>query len=536
MLRPDFPLYPYQREAYEKFIERGDLLVAYEMGLGKTPIAIACAEELMGEEIETCLIVCPANLRWQWAQAIAKFTDVDTVEKKVKDQTITVPWSRWCTVIDGTPKVRKELYDGIRLAGKWGPDYIIMSYETVVNDWNFVRKIKPGMVVLDEATAIKSFKAKRTKKIKQLTAPFRVALTGTPIENRPEELYSIMQWVDKDVLGRYDLFDKAYVVRNRFGGVLRYKNLGVLHQRLGIAMSRRTRLDPAVAPYLPEVDAGIWEVPLDPGSRGIHNRIAKDLLGELAVLAGSFEEFSIDAHYSGGINESTKAGKVMAMQQALEMFLDHPELVVRSARDFNDPDSKRGSKYAAQLVESGALDHLPPARKLEMLVSELNIILGFHKNKIIIFTKYVYMLTLIEEALDVQCVQYHGQMDASAKSAAVAKFTSDPETRVFLSSHAGAYGTDLYMANYLINYDLPWSSGKADQINGRHVRASSEFTNVFVRDMVTTGTVEQRKHNMLTFKRNIAGAVLDATGQDEYGRVENDVETLTSYLQESLDG
>lgn len=531
MLKLD--LYPYQQEAYEKFIARGDLLVAYEMGLGKTPIAIACAEELLGEEIETCLIVCPANLRWQWAQAIAKFTDVGTVEKQVKDQVITIPTPAWCTVVDGTPKVRESLYDQLAASPT---DYIIMSYEAVVNDWKWVRKLKPGMVVLDEATAIKSFKAKRTKKIKQLTAQFRLALTGTPIENRPEELFSIMQWVDKDVLGRYDLFDKAYVVRNRFGGVVRYKNLGVLNQRLGIAMSRKSRLDPAVAPYLPEVDTGIWEVPMDTGARGIHDHIARDLLGELAVLAGSFEEFSIDAHYSGSINESTKAGKVMAIQQALEMFLDHPELISRSAADYHNPDTKKGSKYAAELVASGVLDNKPKARKLEMLVDELDTILGFHENKIIIFTKYVHMLTLIEEALDVECVQYHGQMDAASKSAAVAKFTSDPECRVFLSSHAGAYGTDLYMANYLINYDLPWSSGKADQINGRHVRASSEFPNVFVRDMVTMGTVEERKHKMLAFKRRIGTAVLDNTGQDELGRVENDVDTLTSYLTEGLDG
>lgn len=524
-------LYPYQDEPVDSFLERGSLLVAYEMGLGKTPIAIACAEELFGEdEIDLCMIVVPASLKYQWAARIGEFTDIPMVEVTRKKKTITLPDEKYVVMIDGTPAQRQSQYKHIM---NTDVQYVILGYENVVNDWKYVKEIDPDFVVLDEATAIKTFKAKRTKKVKQLKAPFRLALTGTPIENRPEELYSIMQWVDDSVLGRYDLFDRAYVVRNGFGGVVRYKNLPVLHKRLSVAMSRRNRLDSNVRPYLPEVEYATWNVELRPEVKKLYNTIALDLLGDLQQ-AGFTESFDLEKHYNGGDpNENTEMGKIMAKQTALEMLLDHPELLVQSAKEYNDRESRTGSKYAAQLHASGALDELFQSNKLDLLIEEVNDILEFNDdNKVIIFTKYRRMVDIIRKHLDylgIESLEYHGGMDAGEKAAAVAEF--EKEYRVLVSSHAGSYGTDLKMANYLINYDLPWSSGKADQINGRHQRAASEFDQVYVVDMITTGTIEERKHAMLALKRKIGSAILDNNGADESGRVENDLGSLTSALE-----
>jgi len=493
------------------------------MGLGKTVIGIAAAEDLLERgDIKCCLIVCPASLKYQWAERIAQFTDLPTVEKRMKDEVIVIP-EQGCYVVDGNIATRNALYGVVTPKG-WRPHYIIMGYDNVINDANHVRLIKPDMVILDEATAIKTFKAKRTKQIKKmLKVPYRMALTGTPVENRPDELFSIMQWVDESVLGRYDLFDKAYIRRNNYGWVVGYKNLPVLRKRLSVALSRRSREDPEVKPYLPDVDTGEWYTDkLSPGVRKLYKKIAIDMLEEMDKL-DPHSGFNVHEYYSGGKDESTPSGKLMAMYMCLEMLLDHPDLIIMSAQN--------GAKYANSLWQAGLLDEIWHSMKLNLLSEKVQEILEYPDSKILIFSFYKGMLDIMEDEFGEEiCTQFHGGMSQAAKSASVARFSTDSSCRIFLSSHAGAYGIDMSMADYLINYDLPWSSGKADQINGRHVRVSSEFAKVYVRNILVPETVEPRKLSKIDIKRRLASATLDGHGQDEYGRIELDSETLRDHL------
>jgi SNF2 family DNA or RNA helicase len=537
------PLHPYQIEPVRKFLERGNLLIAYEMGLGKTPIALACAEELLGcGDIATVLVVVPASLKYQWAQKIAEFVDVPVIRHKVKKETIVIPGPQSCVVIDGPPGTRQELYTQVK---KRPPAYIIMSYENVVNDHRFIRGLRPGLVILDECTAIKTFRAQRTKRIKQmLDAPYRIGLTGTPVENKPEELFSIMQWVDPSVLGRFDLFDRAYIVRDHFGRVKYYRNLPTLRNKLRPAVSRKSRLDPDVAAYLPDVDYGTWAVPMDSALKDAYRAIAADLYTELKALPAS-GNFDLAAYYSGGFTEENSAlGNVMARQMALEMILDHPQLLHESARHYlesqeaQDRGEERkiwpGSKYACTRMNQG-LTLSARSPKLDLLMEKVSEILEFdERNKVLVFSRFTGMLPIFQEAFSSwNSVIFHGGMNAAAKAEAIAKF-SRPECRLFFSSHAGAYGNDMHMANYLINYDLPWSAGRADQINGRHVRASSQFTSVFIRDLITQGSIEERRQQMLTLKRKVGSAILDGHGQDADGHVVNDLQSLLTHLTEVL--
>jgi SNF2 family DNA or RNA helicase len=539
-------LYPYQLAPVDQFLDRGALLVAYEMGTGKTAIAIACAEELFScGDIDTCLVICQASLKYQWAQQIAKFTDLPTYtlrfHKRGKpDQVIIVPKPEHCQVIDGDPHLRTMQYSSVM---RRHPRYVIMSYETVLNDAKDVRKIGAQMTVLDEASAIKTFRAKRTKKIKQmLRSPYRLALTGTPVENKPEELFSIMQWVDESALGRYDLFERAYIVRDSFGRVERYKNLPVLRERIAPAMARKSRTDPDVAKYLPDVDTGEWYVQMTPALREAYNTIARDLVIELRGAAGS-SGWDMHAYYSGTatLSENTAMGRIMAREQALEMLLDHPDLIIKSGMDYENSLSLQaegtvrkdwpGSRYSYDKWQDGLVDNVFTSPKVLLLREKIPEILSYPGNKILIFTTYREMLEVLEhEFSSYGTVQFHGGMNAQEKAAAVARYTSDVSCRIFLSSHAGAYGNDMHMANYLINYDLPWSAGKADQINGRHVRASSQFKNVFVRNLITEGTVEERKLALLGLKRRVGSAILDGHGADSQGAIENDLGSLMKHL------
>ena len=163
-------LLPYQPEAVDRMCERTKMLVAYDLGLGKTVLTIAALERLMDENkiTEPGLIICLSSLKYQWANQIEKFTDGTSN----------------ALVIDGTKAKRAEQYEQAYSWRTSGVDYIILNYEQVVNDWEHVKDLPRGFVVLDEATAIKSFKSKRSKMVKKLSnTPFRFALTGTPIEN-----------------------------------------------------------------------------------------------------------------------------------------------------------------------------------------------------------------------------------------------------------------------------------------------------------------------------------------------------------------
>jgi SNF2 family DNA or RNA helicase len=374
------------------------------------------------------------------------------------------------------------------------------------------------MVVLDEASAIKGFKTQRSKKAKKLfkETPFRLALTATPIENRPEELFSIMQFVDPKVLGRYDLFEKAYINRNPRGWVSSYKNLDVLKQRLGDAMIRKSRTDPDVAPYLPEVQEDNWSISMDAGTVDLYYSIACDMLKEIA--AAPFWDSDSSDFYN--MDDNTP-GRLMAMHMVMEMLLCHPKLIDWSADNYlNGKDE--GSEYAHLVKSSGALKKFLSFSKpfiplkLKRLDEELKIILDETDSKVLIYSKYKFMLDILQTYLPYKSVLFTGDMSAKEKETARKQFAEDSSIKLFLSSHAGGYGLDMNMADYLINYDLPWSFGTQDQINSRHVRASSKFKTVFVRNLIVSDTIEERKYRVLARKRKIADLAIDGRSPDSY--------------------
>lgn len=528
-------LYPYQEEAVDRTVERGSMLLACGMGTGKTPMAIAACEEwLATDEADCCLLVVPAALKWQWAQRLAQFTDMDSGKKKVGSAHITIPSPEQCMVIDGTPARKAEQYARVL---EERPDYVLLSYDSVIADWKWVRKIQPDIAVLDECTAIKSFAAKRTKRIKRIDAHFRLGLTGTVMDNgQPEEAFSIMQWVDEDVFGRWDYFDSAFIVRSKAGFPVAYKNLPLLHEKLADAMVRYTTDDPEVAAFMPEVHHREEWMNLDRRTLRVYARIAEDLMTELRLIGGT--SLDLTALYTGaaGGNESTGQGRAMARAMALQMLINHPDLIRDSAANYDGPGNS-GSKYCSELVDSGALDNLNATPKLDALVRLVRKeLMRDPEAKIIVFSFFKGLLPRIAEALSqYRSVFYHGDMTPLKKAEAKEVFSSDPEVRLFLASDAGGYGLDIPEARILVNVDQRDSAGAMDQRNTRHVRASSVFKEVEVVDLLAHGTIEERKIERLDRKRRTASAILDNHGADKGGRVSTKVESLTANLERTLD-
>lgn len=509
-------------------VARKTMLVAYDLGLGKTPITVAAIERLFDTEdiADPVLVVCLSSLKFQWQKEIHKFSDSTAV------------------VIDGTRAQREQQYQQVILDR---PDYVIVNYEQVVNDWEFVDRLSVGALVCDEATAVKGVKAKRSIKVKQLAkrVPVRFGLTGTPIENgRPEELYSIMAAIDPDLLGtRFDVFDATFIVRNsRFGYVERYRNLPLLHERLKEAAVRKRQTDPDVSPYLPDtiVRDPIW-VPLDRHGAVLYRRIATMLQEELEEAQGSFgSHWSLEAHYGqtaqGYSAGDAIRGSIMSKVTALRLLCDHPKLLLSSASKWS-PFGSEGSEFLNEFLDDPdnlAILKRAKAPKLAALVAAVTDHLASDDDyKAVVFCSFVEMAEIIAHAIGGTAVVYSGEMNAKEKEAAKVRFQTEPDIRVLVSTDAGGYGVDLPQANLLINYDLPWSAGLATQRNGRIRRASSKWPCIVIQDILTSETVEERQHALLRHKSAVAAAVVDGLGINESGGVDTSVGALAAFLRDN---
>lgn len=506
-------LYPFQQEACERMVDRGQMLLAMVMGAGKTPTTIAAVETLLEQgDINKVLVVAPASLKYQWAREISKFTTSKSI------------------VIAGTPKEREKLW-----RSSYSSQYIIVNPELLLNDEKHFKSVGFNAMVIDEATMIKSFQAKRSRAIKRLgkSCHYRFALTGQPIENRPEELYSIMQFVDPEVLGRFDVFDKTFIVRDHFGQPVRYRNLQQLNRTMTEVMVRKTRED--IQDQLPKVIHQVIPVQFDPEGAKAYKLIASDLLSELTNAINMHgRRFDLWAHYNGG-NANEAQGQIMSRLTVLRMLCDNPELVHYSSDAFMDATSAEGSQYANHVVAHGWLSKGAPTPKLDAVLEYVSEVLNEDpNNKVVIFSFFKRNLRLIKEATKglTESVLFVGGMSAEERDKAKERFQTHPGVRLFLSSDAGGYGVDLPQANYLISYDLPWSAGKLDQREARIIRLSSTHPHVTVTSFVMKGSIEERQYEMLQQKRGINSAFLDK-GYDSQGRFELNLGTLSEFINNS---
>lgn len=505
-------LYPFQEEASQRMMDRGQMLLAMIMGAGKTVTTLSAMEGLIAEgEVDRVVIVVPSSLKYQWLKEIKKFTDSTAV------------------VIDGSPKQREVLW---RTALRCR--YVIVNPEMLVNDEKYLANLSANAIVIDEATMIKSPKAKRSKFLKKLGKkfPYRFALTGQPIENRPEELFSIMEFVDPKVLGRFDVFDRTFIVRNHFGAPVRYRNLQQLNITMEESMVRKTRKD--IEDQLPKVIHQVIPVEFDSFGASTYEKISADLLTEINnALSKHGHGFDLWSHYNGGGKDDAQ-GQIMSRLTVLRMLCDNPRLVLESASAFDDPSKHdEGSQYASTIVQAGWISESAKTPKLEAVVQYIKDVLDEDPtNKVVLFSFFKKNLLLIQEATKglTGSVLFMGGMGADERDRAKERFQNDDRVRLFLSSDAGGYGVDLPQANYLISYDLPWSAGKLDQREARIIRLSSTHPHVTVTSFVMKGSIEERQYEMLQQKRGINEAFLDKK-YDQQGKFELNLGTLSDFLR-----
>jgi SNF2 family DNA or RNA helicase len=473
-------------------LARGRMLIAMVMGSGKTPTTLAVIEDLLEcGDAEAGLIVCLASLKYQWLDQIHNFTNHDGI------------------VIDGTPKQRAKQYE---LARSRAYPYIILNYERVRDDFEVVSTLPLDFIVGDEITAIKSFTAKRSKALKKIDTKFMFGLTGKPVENKAEELYSI-------------------IVREYGGKAVDVKNVPTLRRTMAPAWVRLKRED--IADQLPQIITDTLLVRMDTKTRKLYDQIAEDLIKTLQEAQQTFGTFDLFSYYGGeGGSEMMKAvGMVMARLTALRALCGSPDLLRRSAAKYDEDHPGKGSKYAAELLDAGALDAKLPSTKLDTLIDRLSEVHDGGE-KAVVFTQWTEMLELIRQKLELRSYDYvtfHGKLSAKQKEVSRKRFTTT-EVPFFLTSDAGGYGVDLPQASILINYDLPWSAGTADQRNARIDRMSSTHKQIYIEDMLVEGTIEEWVAEKVNTKRALGDAIVDGLGIDKMGRIKASSTALMKFL------
>src|SRR5262245_55171309 len=299
-------LRPYQLEAVELLRSRGRALLSLCMGAGKTLASLAAIEELVADGVVARgLIVVPASLKYQWQAEILRYT------------------GRHALVIDGTQAQRAKLYRFV---------YTILNYETLVNknDWKFWREHEADFLIVDEITYCKSMTAKRSRRTKFVANRTDIVfgLTGQPVENRAEELFSVMQVVDPDVLGNYRTFDRAFIVRDHWGKPVRYINLKTLRNRMADVMYRKTRDD--IADQFPRLVSTVLPFSLSPSERRIYGHAVNYTLDRLMEATEKFgSEFSLERHYGDDDSPEAKKirGDIMAGLLMMRFCADDPLLI-----------------------------------------------------------------------------------------------------------------------------------------------------------------------------------------------------------------
>jgi SNF2 family DNA or RNA helicase len=441
-------LFPYQKEGVAFATFHDGAVIADEMGLGKTVQAIATA--VMKKTIfgfSRTIIICPASLKEQWKHEIKKFSHEEA------------------EVVSGMPEQRTKLYRESKAY------FLILNYETVLRDWREINRMEVDFIILDEAQKIKNFSTITAQSIKLLQKKHSLVITGTPIENKLIDLYSIVQFADPRCLAplwefsyQHCYFDKAN--RNKITG---YYNLQGLKERLKPFLIRREKS--AVLKDLPKVTEITVPVAFHEEQQMYHANYAK---GIATILRKKF------------ISPYDQQ-KLMLLMTNMRMVCDSTYLV--------DKESYISPK----------LNELK-----EILLEKLD--LPNSKSKVIIFSEWVTMLNLIGRMLN-ECglgfAQLSGKVAVKNRDKLVKKFETDANCKVFLSTEAGGSGLNLQVADTVINFELPWSPAKKNQRIGRIDRLGQLSKNLTVISFITRNSIETSIASGLNLKQNLFEGVLN---------------------------
>ena len=345
----------------------------------------------------------------------------------------------------------------------------------VHRDLDAILAWEPEVVVLDEAQRIKNWKTRRAQSVKRLDSKYAIVLTGTPLENRLEELHSIVEFVDRFRLGPTFRFLAEHQHVDESGRTIGYKNLDGIGRTLAPVLIRRTKKQ--VLQQLPERLDKNYFVPMTDEQMEHHeeNRVI------VARIVHKWRRF-------GFLSEADQRRLMIALQN-MRMSCNSTYLL------------DRATDYGC---------------KADELLSVLKESFERPADKAVVFSQWLRTHELLLNRLESAGMGYalfHGQIASKNRRDLIARFKQDPECRVFLSTDAGGVGLNLQNATTVVNMDLPWNPAILDQRIGR-VHRLGQHRPVRVVNFIAQGTIEHGILSLLAFKQSMFAGVLDG-GQSE---------------------
>ncbi|MBV8552282.1 MAG: DEAD/DEAH box helicase [Acidobacteriaceae bacterium] len=445
------PLYPYQAHGAIFAACRGRVILADDMGLGKTIQTIAAAELLRRKRaIQRVLVVAPASVKYQWKSEIEKFSDLSA------------------QVIDGLLPVRRKLYAAPAF-------FNLSSYEVVLKDIEYMHAMQPDLIVLDEAQRIRNWTTATARTIKQLKSRYVIVLTGTPLENKLEELFSIVEFVDGRRLGPAFRFLKEHRMEDEKGKLLGYRGLDRIHQQLEPILLRRTRQQ--VLPELPARTDQIFRVPMT-------KQQEEPYLEQRDILAQLLRKWE----RQGWLSE-IDLRRVTCCIQNMRMLCNSTFLFDKETH------------------------YSPKLKEFREIIQEL---VTAEDRKVVVFSEYERMTYLAGEELKklgIDFVSLHGRVPSRQRGGLVERFRDDATCKVFLSTDAGGVGLNLQTASAVLNFEPPWNPARLEQRIGR-VHRLGQGRPVQVIHFLTEDSIEEHVWETLRLKKSLFSGVFDSTASE----------------------
>ena len=465
-------LYPYQREGVIRFLETGRLLLADDMGLGKTTQAIASCHALhrVGAVTRGLLIV-PAALKSQWLREWQETTDVPAA------------------LVEGSPAERARSYRSLTSG------FLIVGYEQLLRDFAHLQRLAPELVVLDEAQRIKNWATKSAAYVKALNPRYRLVLTGTPMENRLEELASVLDWVDETALMPKWRLEAWHTTALGDGGrgISGARNLDTLRVRLAPCMVRRVRRE--VIAQLPS---------------------RTDTRVPVAMTAQQREE-----HDALTPSIAALAARARARPLTQPEFLRLMQLLTTQRMISNGLGQLRFDElwptYQHARPDDALLEGLfsPKLVELRRLIEDLVL---RQERKVVVFSQWRRMLRLAEwsvrdllESNGLRAVFFTGAESTRLRTRSVMEFHDDGAVRVMFLSDAGGVGLNLQRAaSACINLELPWNPAVLEQRIGRIYRLGQERP-IDVFNLASDSGIEARIADLVTSKQALFTGLFDGS-------------------------
>ncbi len=483
------PFYPYQKEGIRFAYKAGKAIIADEMGLGKTIQAIATAEIYLREGLaESILVVCPTSLKYQWKREIEKFTGGDRVQ--CEDE--YVEDGRICpkvVVVEGNPPKRKQLYSA-------KAPYKIVSYHAMANDVRLYGKLVTDVLIMDEIQRLKNWDTIISRAARRIQSRYSVLLSGTPLENKLEELYSTMELADQFCFGPYYKFrDEHILIDPDKGAVVGYKHLNAVGEKASSRLLRRTKK--GVQLQLPKRSDEYIIVPMTNEQIGMHSEFKL----EVARIMQKYQKL----HF---MSEQDRR-RLMLLLAQMRMVADSTFILEQNLNTRRDV-------------------------KISEVTNILETVFANGDEKVVIFSEWERMTRLVAMELDKRGIRYEylcGSVPSKMRGELVQNFTTLPESRVFISTDAGSTGLNLQVASILINLDLPWNPAVLEQRIARIYRLGQQSP-VQIINLVSQDSIEEGMISKLRFKTSMFEGVLDGgddmvfINEDKFKKFMDDIDVV----------